>query len=168
MWEVPGRQLAGVRVAVLGWDSGGGCARILGKGGNLLRECGGRARLLFTRKTLQLDLIGCGLPYTGRHTRACGPGKRSAGGNRHISRRRHGAMSIQRLCRRMRLLWRVLQMCPTASSGGHGIRWRTRRNGMRTGRRVLSSSLSTARLGLVWSRSRSPRLKQRQPLPTGN
>ena len=35
------RQLAGVRVAVLGWDSGGGCARILGKGGNLLRECGG-------------------------------------------------------------------------------------------------------------------------------
>ena len=41
MWEVPGRQLAGVRVAVLGWDSGGGCARILGKGGNLLRECGG-------------------------------------------------------------------------------------------------------------------------------
>ena len=30
-----------VRVAVLGWDSGGGCARILGKGGNLLRECGG-------------------------------------------------------------------------------------------------------------------------------
>ena len=41
LWEVPGRQLAGVRVAVLGWDSGGGCARILGKGGNLLRECGG-------------------------------------------------------------------------------------------------------------------------------
>ena len=41
MWEVPGRQLAGVRVAVLGWDSGGGSARILGKGGNLLRECGG-------------------------------------------------------------------------------------------------------------------------------
>ena len=33
--------MAGVRVAVLGWDSGGGCARILGKGGNLLRECGG-------------------------------------------------------------------------------------------------------------------------------
>ena len=30
-----------LRVAVLGWDSGGGCARILGKGGNLLRECGG-------------------------------------------------------------------------------------------------------------------------------
>ena len=28
-------------MAVLGWDSGGGCARILGKGGNLLRECGG-------------------------------------------------------------------------------------------------------------------------------
>ena len=61
MWEVPGRQLAGVRVAVLGWDSGGGCARILGKGGNLLRECGGARGFYFTRKTLQLDLIGCGL-----------------------------------------------------------------------------------------------------------
>ena len=63
LWEVPGRQLAGVRVAVLGWDSGGGCARILGKGGNLLRECGGARGFYLHVKHFSWisSLIGCAL-----------------------------------------------------------------------------------------------------------
>ena len=61
MWEVPGRQLAGVRVAVLRWDSRRRVRPHSGERGQPAPRMWGRARLLFTRKTLQLDLIGCGL-----------------------------------------------------------------------------------------------------------
>ena len=60
-----------------------GVPALWGKGGDLLRECGGARAFLSTR----LDLIGAVSPVLGRLTRACSPGKRSAGANRHISRR---------------------------------------------------------------------------------
>ena len=59
--QVPGRQLAGVRVAVLRWDSRRRVRPHSGERGQPAPRMWGRARLLFTRKTLQLDRIGCGL-----------------------------------------------------------------------------------------------------------